>query len=172
MGQFKTLPGRDHPLTSEGSRFHQSQVAWRPAAAGMLHAPVSSRGQDTWFSATGRCVNGSRWRYRLTVRTDGSQPSNRGSIPRTATTPCVNTIPLDLVHVEGAEAVEAVECCQLVLEPGPLALASRPHSWPVFTRPIAQAPTSSNQRRCVPGTSGRSAVAGSKLICSLHLGNA
>src|SRR5439155_5743417 len=24
-------------------------------------------------------------RYRLTVRTDGSQPSNRGSIPRTAT---------------------------------------------------------------------------------------
>src|SRR5438105_14678287 len=25
------------------------------------------------------------WRYRLTVRTDGSQPSNRGSIPRTAT---------------------------------------------------------------------------------------
>ena len=26
-----------------------------------------------------------RWRYRLTVRTDGSQPSNRGSIPRTAT---------------------------------------------------------------------------------------
>ena len=28
---------------------------------------------------------GSRWRYRLTVRTDGSQPSNRGSIPRTAT---------------------------------------------------------------------------------------
>ena len=28
---------------------------------------------------------GYAWRYRLTVRTDGSQPSNRGSIPRTAT---------------------------------------------------------------------------------------
>jgi hypothetical protein len=34
---------------------------------------------------TGRKRCGSRWRYRLTVRTDGSQPSNRGSIPRTAT---------------------------------------------------------------------------------------
>src|SRR6185295_4976407 len=30
-------------------------------------------------------VRSSEWRYRLTVRTDGSQPSNRGSIPRTAT---------------------------------------------------------------------------------------
>ena len=27
-----------------------------------------------------------RWRYRLGVRTDGSQPSDRGSIPRSATT--------------------------------------------------------------------------------------
>src|SRR5205085_9796929 len=30
-------------------------------------------------------VRSGEWRYRLTVRTDGSQPSNRGSIPRTAT---------------------------------------------------------------------------------------
>src|SRR5207245_3676051 len=30
-------------------------------------------------------VPSGEWRYRLTVRTDGSQPSNRGSIPRTAT---------------------------------------------------------------------------------------
>ena len=30
-------------------------------------------------------VRDGEWRYRLTVRTDGSQPLNRGSIPRTAT---------------------------------------------------------------------------------------
>src|SRR5438552_14138113 len=30
-------------------------------------------------------VRSDEWRYRPTVRTDGSQPSNRGSIPRTAT---------------------------------------------------------------------------------------
>src|SRR5207344_1600098 len=30
-------------------------------------------------------VRGSEWRYRLGVRTRGSQPRDRGSIPRTAT---------------------------------------------------------------------------------------
>ena len=39
------------------------------------------------------------WRYRLGVRTGGSQPSNRGSIPRSAIVSCAGLI-LDIYKFE------------------------------------------------------------------------
>src|SRR5439155_15692167 len=63
------------------------------------------------------------WRYRLVVRTGGSQPSNRGSTPRSATTSgpafaglfCYSLIPMpELIQIENPE------------DPGSLRPALRP----------------------------------------------
>ena len=59
------------PATASATRTQESE---EPAEHGLHHTSLLK------FE-----VRDGEWRYRLTVRTDGSQPSNRGSIPRTAT---------------------------------------------------------------------------------------
>ena len=61
---------------------------------------ISARHAAWCGSASRRAGSFCRWRYRLTVRTGGSQPPDRGSIPRSATIPspvCVDPR-FSLVH--------------------------------------------------------------------------
>ena len=69
--------GAPRPATTyapaHGER-EEEQKSEEPAEHGLHHTSLIKSG-----------VRDGEWRYRLRVRTDGSQPSNRGSIPRTAT---------------------------------------------------------------------------------------
>ena len=107
-------------------------------------------------------VPNDEWRYRLTVRTDGSQPSNRGSIPRTATR--IHTFPLipapavrvgadargffcTMAAVNRPVAVRSRRVRSLLLLPATVIVFSSAARSARFSRPRRSGPAGSRRRR-------------------------
>src|SRR6185295_11994053 len=76
---------RAHVRVARGARGYA-----RPDRHGTVEAITRPAAAQAWrltpFGPLNRLELG-EWRYRLGVRTDGSQPSNQGSIPCSATNP-------------------------------------------------------------------------------------